>query len=382
MKPAPRSPEDAVAEQNNSEYSIVTSLQAEKRNLKLLYLRLTDSAPLIVARELGYFKRYGLNVELQRETSWATLRDKLIGGAADAAAMLAPMPLTVKQTLPHCEEALLTGLILSCNGNAITLSEKLVQQLNVPRGSTNGDLLGTALKTHIEHRKGKPSLKFASVYPFASHTLQLRHWLASAGISPDTDVQLLVLPPEQMVDHLRRGDIDGYCVGEPWNTLAVQKGIGVIATPCNRLMPAMPEKVLAVTASWHEQNPATHLALRAALLEACSWLNDGAQRRDAVGLLGRENYLNLPRETLTPSLDDRLSIRPGSPPTTNPGWHLFSNFQSDHGRPTEKKARELLSLCNEIASINEEEAQVFRADLYQQTLDFLRNLNSHNTRTV
>ena len=350
----------------------MTALQAEKTNLKLLYLRLTDSAPLIVASELGYFKRYGLNVTLQRETSWATLRDKLIGGAADGAAMLAPMPLTVKQTLPHCEEELLSGLILSCNGNAITLSEKLVQQLNVPKGSTNGELLSAALKTHIQRRgRDEKTLTFASVYPFASHTLQLRHWLSSAGIDPNTDVQLQVLPPEQMVDHLRRGDIDGYCVGEPWNSLAVQEGIGVIATPCNQLMPAMPEKVLAVTRSWHEAHPATHLALRAALLEACDWLNDRAQRRDVVSLLAQPGYLDLPEAVLEASLDDRLHTRSGCAPSSNPDWHLFSSVETDHGRPAEKKARELLALCNEVAPVDTRSAKLFRTDLYQQTLDFL-----------
>ncbi|WP_231758223.1 CmpA/NrtA family ABC transporter substrate-binding protein [Microbulbifer elongatus] len=346
----------------------MSSLQAEKPNLKLLYLRLTDSAPLIIARELGLFERYGMNVELQRETSWATLRDKLIGGAADAAAMLAPMPLTLKQTLPHCEEELLSGLILSCNGNGITLSRSLHDQLQ----PATSDAIGTALKQFIFRRtEGDTPLTFASVYPFASHTLQLRHWLSHAGINPDSDVRLLVLPPEQMVDHLRRGDIDGFCVGEPWNTLAVQEGIGIIATPSNTLMPAMPEKVLAVTRSWHDTNPATHLALRAALLEACGWLSDRDHRRDAIGILARADYLDLPEDTVAASLNDQLLHPEG--PVQNTGWHLFAHPQSDHGRPTEKKARELLALCNEIAPVDTNTAQLFCADLYQQTLDYLRH---------
>ncbi|WP_299596120.1 CmpA/NrtA family ABC transporter substrate-binding protein [uncultured Microbulbifer sp.] len=360
----------------------MSSLQAEKPNLKLLYLRLTDSAPLIVAHELGYFERYGLKVDLQRETSWATLRDKLIGGAADAAAILAPMPLTLNQTLPHCEEPLLSGLILSCNGNAITLSRTLYDSLEITDASDGSQTpdIGAALKSHLQSRaEGEAPLTFASVYPFASHTLQLRHWLTSAGINPDTDVRLVVLPPEQMVDHLRRGDIDGYCVGEPWNTLAVQEGIGVIATPSNALMPAMPEKVLAVTRSWHQANPATHLALRAALLDACGWLSDRSQRRDAIAILARPEYLDLPEATIAASLDDELFATTGQPPVKNPGWHLFAHPQSEHGRPTEKKARELLALCNEIAPTDCAAAEVFNADLYQQTLDFLRHRNLQQT---
>ncbi|WGL16252.1 CmpA/NrtA family ABC transporter substrate-binding protein [Microbulbifer bruguierae] len=362
----------------------MTTLQAEKPNIKLLYLRLTDSAPLIVAKELGLFERYGLNVELQRETSWATLRDKLIGGAADAAAMLAPMPLTVKQTLPHCEEQLLSGLILSCNGNAITLSRALYDQLELASdGPVN---IGAALNTHIASRASETNpLTFASVYPFASHTLQLRYWLNHAGIDPDQDVRLVVLPPEQMVDHLRRGDIDGYCVGEPWNTLAVQQGIGVIVAPSNTLMPAMPEKVLAVTQSWHDANPATHLALRAALLAACGWLNDRSHRRDAVGILARPEYLNLPEETIAASLEDQVTLHRGHAGhgvKANPDWHLFAHPQTDHGLPSTKKGRELLALCNEIAPTDSTEAEVFRADLYQQTLDFLRHQNQQFSQTV
>ena len=363
----------------------MSSLQAEKPNLKLLYLRLTDSAPLIIAHELGYFERYGLNVSLQRETSWATLRDKLIGGAADAAAILAPMPLTLNQTLPNCDESLLSGLILSCNGNAITLSRTLYESLGINDSDASGQLpdIGAALKSHISaHGDNELPLTFASVYPFASHTLQLRHWLTSAGINPDTDVRLVVLPPEQMVDHLRRGDIDGYCVGEPWNTLAVQQGIGVIATPSNALMPAMPEKVLAVTRSWHEANPATHLALRAALLDACGWLSDRSQRQDAISILARPEYLDLPEATIAASLNDELITADGQPPIKNPGWHLFAHPQSEHGRPTEKKARELLTLCNEIAPTDCAAADVFCSDLYQQTLDFIRHKTLQQTHTA
>ena len=363
----------------------MSSLQAEKPNLKLLYLRLTDSAPLIIAHELGYFARYGLNVALQRETSWATLRDKLIGGAADAASILAPMPLTLNQTLPNCEEQLVSGLILSCNGNAITLSRALYESLNISAAEDASEApdIGAALKSFIQTRADSDApLTFASVYPFASHTLQLRHWLASAGIDPDRDVRIVVLPPEQMVDHLRRGDIDGYCVGEPWNTLAVQEGIGVIAAPSNALMPAMPEKVLAVTRSWHEANPATHLALRAALLDACGWLSDRSQRRDAIAILARPEYLDLSQATIASSLNDELKTSSDHPPVANPGWHLFAHPQTEHGRPTEQKARELLALCNEIARVDGGSAQLYRSDLYQQTLDFMRHRQLDSTSTV
>jgi ABC-type nitrate/sulfonate/bicarbonate transport system substrate-binding protein len=354
--------------------SIHETLEPEKTKIRLLYLRLTDSAPFIVAQEMGFFRRFGLRVELQRETSWATLRDKLIGGAADAAAMLAPMPLTLKQTLPQCSEQMLSGLILSCNGNAITLAENLLQKLPLTEKNCGAEAIGRALQQYLRARTAteKP-LTFATVYPFSSHTLQLRHWLGAAGIDADRDIQLRVLPPEQMVDHLQRGEIDGYCVGEPWNTLAVQRGIGVIAAACNQLLPAMPEKVLAVTGSWHAANPATHLALRASLLLACSWLADRAQRADTAALLACENYLQLPVELLSPSLADQLHFRSDCAVQNNPDWHLFAHTGSEHGRPSEEKAQVLLNLCAEFSPVSEAAARAFRSDLYQQTLDFLQH---------
>ncbi|MCW8125813.1 CmpA/NrtA family ABC transporter substrate-binding protein [Microbulbifer halophilus] len=348
-----------------------TPLKPEKPRLKLLYLRLTDSAPLIVAREMGFFSRFGLDVALQRETSWATLRDRLIGGAADAAAMLAPMPLTLKQALPHCEEKLLTGLILSCNGNAITLSRKMHGKLGL--AAADSGAAGSALAAYLQRRTpGTAPLKLATVYPFSSHTLQLRHWLRGAGIDPDRDLQIQVLPPEQMVARLERGEIDGYCVGEPWNTIAAQRGLGTIVTTCNALLPAMPEKVLAATESWHQRNPLTHLALRAALLQACDWLADRAQRRDVAAILARGEYLDLDAESLTPSLNDQLQARSGQPPSANPDWHLFAHTDSDCGRPDADKAQQLLGLCERFSPISAGAEKAFRADLYQQTLDFLQ----------
>ena len=350
-----------------------TPLTPEKRHLKLLYLRLTDSAPLIVAREMGFFTQQGLDVELQRETSWATLRDKLIGGAADAAAMLAPMPLTLEQALPQCEEALLTGLILSCNGNGITLSRQLCNKLGYSAGTVHHDEIGAALATFLRRRgPATAPLKLATVYPFSSHTLQLRHWLQSSGMDPDRDLQILVLPPEQMVDRLRRGDIDGFCVGEPWNTIAAQRDLGTIVAACNALLPAMPEKVLAVTCSWHHANPCTHLALRVALLRACNWLADGAQRRDAAAILARKEYLDLREESLVPSLNDQWYLSADSKAQSNSGWHLFAGADSDCGRPTEDKAQQLVELCKTFTPITAGAQRAFREDLYQQALDFLQ----------
>jgi len=348
------------------------SLYPEKSSITLLYLRLTDSLPLIVAREKGYFQQFGLNVQLQRETSWATLRDKLIGRKADAAAMLAPMPLTLTQTLPNCHEQLLSGLILSCNGNAITLSEDLFQRLQNynSEGESQADI-AAALKQYLQENPTSTPVRLATVYPFSSHSLQLRHWLRSANIDPNRDIQLIVLPPEQMLENLHNGTIDGYCVGEPWNSLAAHKGIGVIIAACNSLLPAMPEKVLAVTESWHRNHPVTHLALRAALLQACTWLSARGNRRIAACLLSQKQYLDLPETLLQLSLSDQTLLRRGSAVVANPGWHLFAHTDNDTGRPCADKAKQLLEMCASFSGVSAGSEEAFRPDLYRQTVDFL-----------
>ncbi|MFA0810956.1 CmpA/NrtA family ABC transporter substrate-binding protein [Microbulbifer epialgicus] len=350
---------------------MLSSLRLEKSSVKLLYLRLTDSAPFIVAKEKGYFHQFGLDVQLQKETSWATLRDKLIGCKADAAAMLSPMPLTLTQTLPNCHERLLTGLILSCNGNAITLSEALFHRLkNYREGETQSEI-AAAFKRYLQDNPGSTPVRLATVYPFSSHSLQLRHWLLSAGIHPDREIQLVVLPPEQMLENLHNGVIDGYCVGEPWSTLAAHKGTGVVVTACNTLLPTMPEKVFAVTNSWHQANPATHLALRAALLKACTWLAAREHRCTVAGLLSQKQYLDLPEKLIQLSLSDQMLQRRNSKVIANPGWHLFAHTDNDIGRPSADRARQLLEMCRNFSGTSFQAEEAFCPDLYQQTVDFL-----------
>ena len=171
-----------------------------------------------------------MHVTLKREKSWASIRDKLATGILDAAQMLAPMPLATRLGLENMASPFITGLMLSLNGNAITLATGLCRQMEPPGDSylTAVDA-ATALKRIIDSRQQQ--LTLATVYPFSMHTFQLRQWLRSGGINLKKDVNLIVLPPEQMVENLSRGSIDGFCVGEPWNTVAVQAGVGeVLAT--------------------------------------------------------------------------------------------------------------------------------------------------------
>jgi len=207
--------------------------QAEKPEIKLGYVRLSDSAPLIIAKELGYFAEYGLDVELERQSSWANIRDKVAANYLDAAQMLAPMPLSTTLGIGGLRTPIITGLSLSLNGNAITVSNDLynriksqISKMSFEQGTGISTKTALALSELIKANQDKTHITLATVHPFSTHSIMIRMWLQAGGLDPDTAVKLMTLPPEQMVDSLSRGMIDGFCVGAPWNSRAIQYGIG------------------------------------------------------------------------------------------------------------------------------------------------------------
>ena len=195
---------------------------APSRSLRLGFLALTDAAPLVVAQELGLFADHGLRVQLGREVGWATIRDKVAFGELDAAPAPAPMLWATQLGLGGAPMAVCTGLVLNLHGNAITLSERLW---------TAGVRDAATLRAEALSRRGEKKLTFGIVFPFSHHHLLLRQWLQAARLDPERDVRIAVVPPAQMFRNLAAGTLDGYCVGEPWNTLAVQEGIRSIAFP-------------------------------------------------------------------------------------------------------------------------------------------------------
>jgi nitrate/nitrite transport system substrate-binding protein len=286
----------------------------EKPSLRLGYIPLADAAPLIVALERGYFRAEGLDVTLSAEPSWANIRDKVQVGALDAAQMLAPMPLAASLGVDGRETPMLTACTLNLNGNAITVSDALYQRLaeQAPEALAEEPTSARALATVIAERRrcGEPPLRLASVYPFATHNYQLRYWLSSAGIDPDNDVQLRVVPPPLMATHLEAGWIDGYCVGEPWNSVAVDSGLGHTLITSYELWNNGQEKVLGVTADWAERFPNTHRALLRAVLRACRWLDKSSNRPEAAQLLADGGYIEAPAATLRRGLTGRFEYSP------------------------------------------------------------------------
>jgi two-component system, oxyanion-binding sensor len=281
----------------------------EQPKLKLGYIPIIDCAAIVLAEELGAFERQGLEVEIRREVSWANVRDKLALGVLDAAHILAPLPLALTLGIDSVTVPMVNAMTLEVNGNALTLSERLWQEIEetAPQlvGAPHAPLDAHALAAVVRKRAaaGAPQLVLASVFPYSAQNYMLRLWLSSAGLNPDRDVRLIVVPPPHTVAHLSGGVIDGYCVGEPWNQRAVALGIGRIALTGPDIWKGMPEKVLGTTEAWAERNPQTLQALLKALIEACLWLDEPANRPEAARVLSSPRYLNTPAEVMSRTLD-------------------------------------------------------------------------------
>jgi len=296
--------------------------------LRLGFIPLSDCAILVVAQEKNFFRRHGLDVTLSREASWANIRDKMAVGALDGAQMLAGMPIAAAVGIESVAQPLVTAFSLGLNGSAITVSTALWARMidAAPHLSAT-----VALRRVIDEdqQRGRPPLRFAMVYPFSTHNYALRYWLAAAGIDPDADVQLTVVPPPRMVEALESRAIDGFCVGEPWNSLAVQTGLGQIVATTYEIWNNGPEKVLAVGRGFAEQQPATHQALLQALIEAAVWADAAENRPELAHMLAAARYLGAPPALLAASLTGRVTLRTGDAPALIPDFHVFHRYAAN-----------------------------------------------------
>ncbi len=258
-------------------------------DIRIGFVPLLDSAILVSAVEKGFTRQEGLNVILSREPSWSSVRDRLAVGNLDAAHMLAPMPIAANLGLFPLSPTLIAPIAMGLGGNAVTVSNALAQDLAQANAGETLDAgqVGVALQRVVEMRResGLPPLRFGVVYSFSSHNFELRYWLAACGIDPDTDVEIVVLPPPHMPQALAEGQIDGFCAGEPWNSAAVQRGAGHIATLKAHIWRSSPEKVLGVSQPWAEQNPQALDAVLRALYRAALWCGDAANHMELAHLL-------------------------------------------------------------------------------------------------
>lgn len=264
--------------------AVVARHGLEKVNLEIGFVPLTACAPLVVAKEKGFFTKHGLDeVNLVRETSWRGIVDGMVGGYLDAAQMPSGMP-TWLTAGGHEERSIpiVTALTMTRNGNAITLGKKFYE---------SGVLNSNALKRYLLE-SAEEQHTFGIVHPSSMHNLLLRYWLAAGGINPDKDVHLTTIPPAQMVADLKAGTIDGYCVSEPWNLRAAMEGAGFTVATDLEIWQGHPGKVLGVKEEWANAYPNTHVALVKALMEGCAYCADPANREEIRQLLASRQYLS------------------------------------------------------------------------------------------
>jgi len=340
---------------------------APAKKIRLGFVPLTDCAPLVMAKELGLFKKYGLNVALSRELGWATIRDKVIYRELDAAHATAAMPLAATLGLGSVRCECLTALVLNLQGNAVTLSEELWK---------HGVRDGSTLREEIVRARHEKTYTFGVVFPFSSHNFLLRGWLMAAGIHPDRDVRIVVVPPPQMAANLKAGHLDGFCVGEPWNSVAVQSRAGWCVATSAELDPGHPEKVLMVRREFAEKRPEEHLALVAALLEACEFCDAPENHEEVVATLARPEYVNVPAAALRGCFQNKFDLGHGRSRTMQ-GFTIF--HRNDANEPSGEKAGWVLQhlrdsgLCKDAATLTFALGrQVFRADLFEKAVQ-LRN---------
>ncbi len=281
----------------------VTSTHQSRRTqrrelpLRLGFVPLVDCAPIVAARELGIFEKYGLKVALCRELGWATVRDKIVYGELDASHAVSGLAIAASLVRP-C----VSSLILSANGNGITLSNHLF---------SSGVRDAAGLKRLIADSRPRLRLVLGTVSPFSAHNFLLRAWLRSGGLDPDRDVRIVIVPPPQVCQNLAAGNLDGFCVGEPWNSQAVRSRVGWTVATSRDLSPGHPEKILLVREEFAEGDGERHSALVAALIEACEWCDGIGNRDELAAILAAREYLNLPAEVIRPSLSGRYEYGHG-----------------------------------------------------------------------
>lgn len=318
-----------------------------------------------MAEALGLFEKYGVPVTLSREVGWATIRDKIIYGELDAAQAPAGMLITVNAGIGAVKTDCLTGLVLNLNGNAITLSKSLAGE---------GVRDGASLRAYLS-RTGE-RLTFGIVYHHSSHAFMLRNWLQSHQIDPERDVQLVVVPPAQVHGNLKAGHIHGYCVGEPWNSLAVLSRTGFIVARGSELEPGHPEKVLMVRRQFAEQQEAAHLGMIAALIEAGRFCDAPENRERLVETLAQPEVINAPIQAIKMSLGAKLDNGNGKLDRTG-GDHIFHANEAND--PTPAKARWVIdnlirsrALSDPSLLADDAALACFRSDIFHQARALIR----------
>src|SRR5436190_15640707 len=350
--------------------------KSRTRALRVGFVPLVDCAPLVMAQELGLFARHGLSIQLSREIGWATIRDKIIYGELDAAHAPAALPFAANFGLGSDQCACVSGLVLNLQGNAITLSRELWE-----RGVRDAE----TLREEIRRNWGRKTFTFGVVFSYSSHHFLLRRWLKSGGINPDADVRIVIVPPGQMFPNLKLGYLDGYCVGEPWTSVAVRAGAGVCVATSLDLEPLHPEKVLMVRRAFAEERAEEHERLIAALLEACAFCDQPENRLRVGETLARPQYVNAPADCVRTGLVGPFEFGGGRVPAFI-DLNIFNRNNAND--PTDEKAawvmEHLYELLQSGAMIFPSLARtpvlknVFRRDVFERAKQVVSRPNQND----
>jgi NitT/TauT family transport system ATP-binding protein len=339
---------------------------------------LVDMAVLVAAAEQGFARREGIRLHLIKDVSWSNIRDRLAFRQFDMAHMLSPMPIASQLHLGSNPYPCFTPFALGRGGNAITLSVELYREMQAIAGldGSEGALVhGLALKQVIERRRlaGKKPPVFAMTYPFSSHNYEFRFWLAAAGINPDTDVTMTVVPPPLTVDAMTARAIDGFCVNAPWNMFAVEKGVGRMVATKADIWPSAPEKVLGVSPEWAEENPETLSRLIVALDAAARWCDDRQNHGVLADMLSDPAYVGVPAELILRLLSGQLTVDPNGRARQVESYLTFHDRSANF--PWISQALWIYSQMVRWGQVAYEEAglskvrQAYRPELYRQVLE-------------
>jgi nitrate/nitrite transport system substrate-binding protein len=315
-------------------------LALEKPQVTLGFIKLTDMAPLAIAKEKGFFEAEGLFVTVEAQSNWKNVLDRVIDGELDGSHMLAGQPIAAAVGFGR-QAKLVTPFSMDLNGNAITVSNEVWAKMKPALPMENGKPVHpisakSLLPVIADYKKSSKPFKMGMVFPVSTHNYQLRYWLAAGGINPgmytadnvqgmiNAEALLSVTPPPQMPATLEAGTINGYCVGEPWNQQAVFKGIGVPVITSSAIWKDHPEKVFVMTQEFVDKNPNTAIAITKALIKAGKWLDDPKNRAEAVKILSNPAYVGADEAVLSNSMTGTFEYEKGDK-RDEPNFNTFFN---------------------------------------------------------
>ncbi|WP_298366121.1 CmpA/NrtA family ABC transporter substrate-binding protein [uncultured Lutibacter sp.] len=384
---------EAKSEETTTE-SKTKKLEIEKPQLTFGFIKLTDMAPLAIAKEKGFFEDEGLFVSVEAQSNWKNILDRVIDGQLDGSHMLAGQPIAAGAGFGRQAE-LVTPFSMDLNGNGITVSNDVWSKMK-PNIPVDGDgkpvhpIKADALKPVIDAYKSEgKAFKMGMVFPVSTHNYEIRYWLAAAGIHPglytkeniqgqiDAEVLLSVTPPPQMPATLEAGTIYGYCVGEPWNQQAVFKGIGVPVVTNYDIWKNNPEKVFVMTKKFVEENPNTAIAVTKALIRAGKWLDEPGNRKEAVKILSMSQYVGADEVVLANSMTGTFEFEKGDK-REMPDFNVFYRYNATY--PFYSDGVWFLTQMRRWGQIPEEKPadwydskikEIYRPDIWKKAADLL-----------